>query len=241
MKKVILFTAITLAAISGYAQLPDPGFKFDNNTAIVITDPQNDFLSEKGVAWGAVGASVKANNTIENLRKIFELAAQKNILVFVSPHYYYQHDHQWKFEGVLEKLMHNINMFERKGALTSEGFEGSGADWLEPYKEYIKGKNVIVSSPHKVYGPQNNDLSLQLRKRGIDKVVIAGMSGNLCVEAHLRDLLEDGFETAVVSDATASAILPGLNGYEASITNFTMLSSKVFKTNEFIAEVKKQK
>lgn len=241
MKKVILFTAITLAAISGYAQLPDPGFKFDNNTAIVITDPQNDFLSEKGVAWGAVGASVKANNTIENLRKLFELAAQKNILVFVSPHYYYQHDHQWKFEGVLEKLMHNINMFDRKGALTTEGFEGSGADWLEPYKEYIKGKNVIVSSPHKVYGPQNNDLSLQLRKRGIDKVVIAGMSGNLCVEAHLRDLLEDGFETAVVSDATASAILPGLNGYEASITNFTMLSSKVFKTSEFIAEVKKQK
>jgi len=241
MKKVILFTAITLATISGYAQLPDPGFKFDNNTAIVITDPQNDFLSEKGVAWGAVGASVKANNTIENLRKLFELAAQKNILVFVSPHYYYQHDHQWKFEGVLEKLMHNINMFDRKGALTTEGFEGSGADWLEPYKEYIKGKNVIVSSPHKVYGPQNNDLSLQLRKRGIDKVVIAGMSGNLCVEAHLRDLLEDGFETAVVSDATASAILPGLNGYEASITNFTMLSSKVFKTNEFIAEVKKQK
>lgn len=241
MKKVILFTAITLAAISGYAQLPDPGFKFDNNTAIVITDPQNDFLSEKGVAWGAVGASVKANNTIENLRKLFELAAQKNILVFVSPHYYYQHDHHWKFEGVLEKLMHNINMFDRKGALTTEGFEGSGADWLEPYKEYIKGKNVIVSSPHKVYGPQNNDLSLQLRKRGIDKVVIAGMSGNLCVEAHLRDLLEDGFETAVVSDATASAILPGLNGYEASITNFTMLSSKVFKTSEFIAEVKKQK
>lgn len=241
MKKVILFTAITLAALSGYAQLPDPGFKFDNSTAIVITDPQNDFLSEKGVAWGAVGASVKANNTIENLRKLFELAAQKNILVFVSPHYYYQHDHQWKFEGVLEKLMHNINMFERRGALTTDGFEGSGADWLEPYKEYIKGKNVIVSSPHKVYGPQNNDLSLQLRKRGIDKVVIAGMSGNLCVEAHLRDLLEDGFETAVISDATASAILPGLNGYEASMTNFTMLSSRVFKTNEFIAEVKKQK
>lgn len=241
MKKLILSSAIVFFTVSAFAQLPDPGFKFDNTTAIVITDPQNDFLSEKGVAWGAVGENVKANGTIENLRKLFEIAAQKNILVFVSPHYYYEHDHQWKFEGVLEKLMHNIKMFDRKGALTTEGFEGSGADWLAPYKQYINGKNVIVSSPHKVYGPENNDLALQLRKRGINKVVIAGMSGNLCVEAHLRGLLEEGFETAVVSDATASAILPGLNGYEASLVNFTMLSSKVFKTNEFIAEVKKAK
>ena len=169
MKKLILSAAIVLLTVSAFAQLPDPGFKFDNTTAIVITDPQNDFLSEKGVAWGAVGESVKANGTIENLRKLFEIAAQKNILVFVSPHYYYEHDHQWKFEGVLEKLMHNIKMFDRKGALTTEGFEGSGADWLAPYKQYINGKNVIVSSPHKVYGPENNDLALQLRKRGINK------------------------------------------------------------------------
>lgn len=119
-----------LIALMSFVQLPEPGFKFDNNTAIVITDPQNDFLNEKGVAWCAVGESVKENGTVENLRKIFELAAQKNIPVFVSPHYYYQHDHQWQFEGVLEKLMHNIGMFDRKGALTTEGFESSGADWL---------------------------------------------------------------------------------------------------------------
>ncbi len=239
MKKQFLSIILLLATISGFAQLPDPGFKFDAGTAIVITDPQNDFLSEKGVAWGAVGESVKANGTVENLRRIFETAAQKNIPVFVSPHYYYPHDHQWKFEGVLEKLMHNIHMFDRKGALTTEGFEGSGADWLAPYKQYIAGKNVTVTSPHKVYGPESNDLALQLRKRGINKVVIAGMSGNLCVEAHLRELLEEGFEVAVISDATASAILPGLNGYEASLTNFTLLSSKVYKTTEFLNEVKK--
>lgn len=95
-----------------------------------------------------------------------------------------------------------------------------------------------MSSPHKVYGPESNDLALQLKKRGIDKVVIAGMSGNLCVEAHLRELLQEGFEVAVIEDATASAKLPGLNGADAAHTNFTMLASKVFKTVEFIADVK---
>ena len=58
-------------------------------------------------------------------------------------------------------------------------------------------------SPHKVYGPENNDLVLQLRKRYISKIILAGMAANLCVEAHLRELVEQGFEVAVVKDATA--------------------------------------
>ena len=51
------FMAIGIMAISikVHAQLPDPGFTIDDRTAIVITDPQNDFLSPNGVAWGVVG------------------------------------------------------------------------------------------------------------------------------------------------------------------------------------------
>ena len=37
------------------------------DTALVVIDPQNDVLSETGVSWGLVGASVKENNTVENL------------------------------------------------------------------------------------------------------------------------------------------------------------------------------
>ena len=93
-------------------------------TALVITDPQNDFLSPKGVAWGVVGKSVTENRTVENIDSLFKAAKANGIPVFVSPHYYYPHDHGWQFEGALEKLMHNIGMFDRKGALTTEGFEG---------------------------------------------------------------------------------------------------------------------
>lgn len=231
--RIILAAAITLLLTSiTSAQLPDPGFVIDKYTAIVITDPQNDFLSPEGVAWGAVGASVKANNTVENLETIFQLAETNNLPVFVSPHYYYEHDHGWKFEGALELLMHNINMFDRTGQLSTKGFENSGADFLERYKKYIKKDHVTVVGPHKVFGPEQNDLSLQLRKQKIDKVILAGMSGNLCVEAHMRELIEDGFEVAVVGDATASAILPGLDGNQAAQTNYRMISSHVYTTKE---------
>lgn len=227
--------------MNSYAQLPDPGFTVDDNTAIVITDPQNDFLSPDGVTWGVVGESVKKNNTVANLDDLFKVAKEKNIKVFVSPHYYYKHDHDWQIEGALEALMHNINMFDRSHTLKTDGFEGSGADWLDQYKKYIDGDNVIVTSPHKVYGPESNDLALQLRKHGYSNIILAGMSANLCTESHMRDLGESGFRVAVVSDATAGAILPGMNAYEAALVNFKMIASHVFTTKEIVAEIENYK
>ncbi len=42
---------LILSAVTASADLPDPGMKVDmSNTALVVTDPQNDFLSPQGVA-----------------------------------------------------------------------------------------------------------------------------------------------------------------------------------------------
>jgi nicotinamidase-related amidase len=198
---------------------------------LVITDPQNDFLSPQGVTWGVVGKSVTENNTVEHIEALLKGAKANDIPVFVSPHYYYPHDHGWKFEGALEILMHNIGMFDRAHPLQTKGFENSGADWLARYKPYIEDGATVVTSPHKIYGPDSNDLVLQLRKRGIDKVVLAGMSANLCTESHLRELLEQGFEVAVVADATAAARLPEGDGYQAALTNFRYMANAVWNTD----------
>ncbi len=217
------------------AQLPDPGMEVDvARTALVITDPQNDFLSPDGVTWGVVGESVTENNTVENIETLLKTAKASGITVFISPHYYYPTDHGWEFEGALEVLMHNIGMFDRQGPLSLEGFTDSGADWLDRYKPYIQDGETVVVSPHKVYGPETNDLALQLRKRGIDKVILAGMSANLCTESHLRELLEQGFEVAVVKDATAAAKLPGLDGYQSALVNFRFLANGVWTTDEAV-------
>ncbi len=79
---------------------------------------------------------------------------------------------------------------------------------------------------------------LQLRKRGISKVILAGMSANLCVEAHMRELLERGFEVAVVKDATAGARHPDLgDGYQAALINFGYLANEVVTTEEIISRL----
>jgi nicotinamidase-related amidase len=237
----LAFGVVVLMAIYGTSRagLPNPGMKVEpGRAAVVITDPQNDFLSPKGVTWGVVGKSVTKNNTVQHIEDLLKAAKANDIPVFISPHYYYPHDHGWKFGGALETLMHKIGMFNRKHALRTEGFEGSGADWLERYKPYIEDGKTIVTSPHKVYGPETNDLVLQLRKRGIDKVILAGMSANLCTESHLRELLEQGFEVAVVTDATAAAQVEEGDGYEAAPVNLRFMANATWTTKQAVNEMK---
>lgn len=243
--------AVTAAATASEAQasespyadpanpaLPASTMELDlSRTALVVTDPQIDFLSPDGVSWGVVGKSVEEHNTVENIDRLFHAAKAKGLTVAISPHYYYPTDHGWRFEGALEKLMHNIGMFDRKGSLTTEGFENSGADFMPQYKKYIFDNKTIICSPHKVYGNESNDLTLQLRKQGVDQVILAGMSANLCTESHMRELLEQGFEVAVVKDATAAAIVPEGDGYLAALTNFRFMANAVWSTDEAVTRI----
>ncbi|MEA5446481.1 cysteine hydrolase [Gammaproteobacteria bacterium AB-CW1] len=240
-KSLIATALLSGLMIAGTAQagLPDPGVDFTaDDTALVVTDPQNDFLHEDGVAWGVVGESVEENNTIENLESLFSTAKDVDLPVFVSPHYYYPHDHEWHFGGALEHLMHEIGMFDRDHPLDTDNFDGSGADWHASLEPYIEDGKTVVTSPHKVYGPESNDLVLQLRKRGINKVILAGMSANLCTESHMRALVEAGFEVHVVSDATAAATLPDMDGHEAAMTNARMIANGLADTETTVEAMK---
>jgi nicotinamidase-related amidase len=205
------------------------------DTALVIIDPQNDVLSETGVSWPLVGTSVRENHTVENLDRLFRAARQNGYGVFVSPHYLYPNDRKWRFGGPVEQMMLDSREFWRPDPLSVQGLPGSGADWLDRFKPFIEDAATVVVSPHKVWGPQTNDLVLQLRKRRVNKVILAGMLANLCVESHLRELIEQGFEVAVVKDATAAPRHPELgDGYTAALINYRFLASAVLSTGEAV-------
>jgi nicotinamidase-related amidase len=77
---------------------------------------------------------------------------------------------------------------------------------------------------------------LQLRKRNLSKVILLGMLANLCVEAHLRDLVEQGFEVLIVKDATAAPRHLELgDGYKAALINFRYVANAVLSTDDVVA------
>ena len=234
---------VTASALLGEAQAAEPvaggGMAVQkSDTAVVFIDPQTDVLSDKGVNWGAVGASVTENRTVENMERIFKAAKAKGYEVFISPHYFYPTDNGWKFNGPLEADELETHTFARTGQLNLDGFTKSGADWLDRFKPYIEDGKTVVASPHRVFGPQTNDLVLQLGKRRISKIILGGMLANMCVEAHLREFLERGFEVAVVKDATAGPRHPVWgDGYQAAMINYRYLAHALWSTDEAIEKM----
>jgi len=207
-------------------------------TALVLTDLHNDFLTSTGKAYGLIKESLARNHTVQNIELLLRTAQNAGMKIFVSPHYYYPHDHNWAMPVTpLEDLARRIGLLDRKGMLTLEGFHGSGADFPERYKPYIFGENTIVTSPHKAYGTSTNDMILQLRRNRIEQIILAGPVANLCVEGHLRDFIEHGFEVAMVRDATAGARNEEGDGYQAALVNWRFMAHALWSTSEALKRI----
>lgn len=211
-----------------------------SKAALVVIDPQNDFMNPKGLAWPVVGESVTEHQVVPHLTQLFEAAKNAGMVVAISPHTYYKWDHTWKVQGPLEIFQHDIGIFDRKGPYTLDGFEGSGADFLADFKKYIEDGKTIIASPHKLYGPQVNDLAFQLRKQGVSQIILAGMLANMCVESHLREFLEEGFEVAVVRDAVAAPKLPEGDGNLSALINFRYMANGLWTTEDTVKMMQTQ-
>jgi nicotinamidase-related amidase len=62
----------------------------------------------------------------------------------------------------------------------------------------------------------------------------------MCVESHLREFLEQGFEVAVVKDATAGPRHPQWgNGYTAAMINYAFLAHALLTTDETVRAMEK--
>ena len=108
------------------------------------------------------------------------------------------------------------------------------------FSDYARPAIRLVVAPHKVFGPETNDLVLQLRKRKIARVVLGGMLANMCVESHLRELIEQGFEVTVVKDATAAPKHPTWGyGYTAALINYAYLAHAVLRADEVVQSMKR--
>lgn len=229
-------TALAGCALAGEPASAEAGFHPDKaRTAVLITDPQNDFMSEDGAAWGLVKDNVLRLKTREHIGTLITSAKAAGMDVFVSPHAYFETDDAWKSRGPIQQALHDIGAFSAHGTTSYEGIDGSGADFYGPLKAKILDGKTVVTSPHKIYGPESNDLALQLRKHGIDTVILGGYAANLCTDSHMRELKEEGFNVIVVNDAIGA---PGEDAYNAAILNASMIADAVWSTDQAAAFIK---
>ena len=224
---VVIGLGMGLASLTSLAT-PLPNLD-KQRTAVLITDPQNDFLHEDGKLYGLLKDSLKKLDTIDNIEELMKTAKKTGVALAVDPLVYTALDGNWVNSGALQKQLLEMKALHRKSQSNQADFEGSGADFFARYEPYIHDGKTIIAAPHKMYGPESNDLIYQLRNRGIDTVVLGGMVANLCVDSHMRALMENGFKVYVVKDAVGA---PGEDAYKAALVNYSMIANGVLTTAE---------
>lgn len=190
------------------AVLSDPEMVLDpERAALAVIDPRIGSLDPDGAAWPPLGNGIIDRGTIHNLARLLGAAKQAGATVAIS--------------------------------LTAEDRREPGSAFLPELEQYIGDGETIICSPHTRYSPlpRINDIGLQLRKRRVEQVILAGLITRLCIEAHLRDLLEQGFQVAVVRDAVAGPRLPEGNGYLPTLVNFRRIAQALWTTDDAVAKL----
>jgi nicotinamidase-related amidase len=169
--------------------------KYDaDSTALLVIDPYNDFISEGGKVWPRIKGVAEANHCVEHMVQVLRAARKAGLRIFYALHRRYRPgDYEsWKYIAPVQKA-----------AWASKAFE-HGTWGGEIRREFEPQPGDVVASEHWCSsGFANTDLDLQLKRHGIQRIIIIGLIAHTCVEATVRFAAELGYEVTMVRDATA--------------------------------------
>jgi nicotinamidase-related amidase len=166
-----------------------------NHQALLIIDPLNDFIAEGGKLWPYAREVAEELHLMNNLRQLVAGARASGTTVVYVPH----HRHErgdfdgWRYLNPTHERAKALLPFERGtwGAQFHADLEPTAGD-------------VIVGDHWFQNGFMNTDLEHALRVRGLERLFVAGMRTNTCVEATARHAVELGHHVTLVKDATAA-------------------------------------
>lgn len=164
-----------------------------NQSALILVDVLNEFLAEDGKLHGAIQPMLEKTELIANLQRLLDGARAAGVKIFFSPHGLDEHS--------FDDIRHLHPRFQM--AMDNQMFwKGSrGAQFFEPLRPR---PHEFVVSHHRIFSSfQGTDLQVQLQREGIEKVVIAGLTSQTCVEGTGRDALEAGYHVTFLTDAVA--------------------------------------
>jgi ureidoacrylate peracid hydrolase len=164
-------------------------------TALLVIDPYNDFISEGGKVWDRLKGVAEANDCVPHMLQVLNAARKAGLRVFYALHRRYR-------PGDYETWKHVAPT--QRAAWTRKTFE-YGTWGGEIRSEFAPRPGDIVALEHWCSsGFANTDLDLQLKRHGVDRLIVTGLLAHTCLESTVRFGAELGYDITVVRDATAS-------------------------------------
>lgn len=198
------------------------------NTALLIVDPYNDFMSEGGKLYKQTLETAKEVGFYENMRKLVPAARAAGIPVFIVPHHKAEkNDYEnWYAVTSSQKGSARVQLF---GAGTW------GGEWNPEFGP--KPGDVIIKEHWAQSGFANTDLDQQLKQRGIRRVIVVGFLANTCIESTGRFAMELGYHVTLVKDATAATSKEAMHA--AHDINGPTFAHAILTTSDLLAALPK--
>ena len=175
-----------------------------SKTAIVLIEPQNDFLKPGGTMFQYIKDQLAERNVIENLQKLLDGARKKRVKIFYVPFHGFE-------EGFPELKKGGPGVAGLRGIeIDMKADWGTGA-WLKgtPGPEIIdeltpqKG-DIIVEGKKTLDAFHSTALDYLLRANEIEYVAFSGFHTNWCVESSARSAYDKGYRVIVIADCTGT-------------------------------------
>ena len=175
--------------------MPEIPFRYDpSHTALIIIDVQNDFCSPAGSLAG-LGFDIRAaQEIVPRLRELVAVSRRVGLPVFFVRTL---HDQSTDSPQWLGRVGDGPGT-ERTGLTCRTGTWGS--EFFEILPE--PGEQVVIKNRFSAFVGTN--LDLLLRTRGIQSLLLTGVTTETCVESTLRDGLFREYYVSLVEDCAAS-------------------------------------
>jgi len=170
-------------------------------TALLVIDMQRDFLDPRGYAAKAGLDIAPLQAAIEPVSRLLDAARAAGMMIV--------HTREGHVPDLSDCPPYKLARSRNAGAeIGSPGPLGRLLVRGEPGHDFIgdlmpaAGEIVIDKPGYSAFA--HTDLDHRLRVRGIDTLLLSGITTEVCVSSTLRDAIDRGYRCITVSDACAS-------------------------------------
>jgi nicotinamidase-related amidase len=174
-----------------------------NKTAIVLIEPQNDFLSPGGTMYAFIKEQLAKRNVIGNLKRLLTSARGKVKIFYVPFHPFEKGFPELKKGGPAYEGLRGLEIGMKADWGTGAWLKGTpGPEIVDEIKP--QPGDIIIEGKSTLDAFHSTALDYFLRANEIEYVAFAGFHTNWCVESSARSAYDKGYRVIVVRDCTGT-------------------------------------
>lgn len=200
-------------------------------TALLVVDMQKFFLEPGAPAYIVGGGlSPSGKDTILRAKKVVDYSRQKGIIVL------------WSMWG-LRKDGRDTGLWKNKFPTWWGPKSPNGPEWGDPLinivDELKPRPDEVVFQKTRYSSFYETPLDTWLRGKGIDTLIVIGVTTGFCVRYTVADAFNRNYKTVVLADCTSaindpSCVAEGDKQYLAALADFQIGLADVLTSDEFM-------